>query len=182
MQPRFQLASVLAYAAVALAPAFWGPDAALVAYAVVAALVVALLARRRWAWWLLLIVELVAIVPAVAFGDALEIGLQLARIGLLLSPPVRCYVGGREPFERAGWSLLPGPPSKPRLTRAAVLLLAGALLAPFSIVVVFAGGPLALLFCPPFGLVALAVGISELNRWTRGPDATPARSGPGRRS
>ena len=167
MQPRFQLASVLAYAAVALAAAFWGPDAALVAYAVVAVLVVALLARRRWAWWLLLIVELVAIVPAVAFGDALEIGLQLARIGLLLSPPVRCYVGGREPFERAGWSLLPGPPSKPRLTRAAVLLLAGALLAPFSIAVAVNGGPGPLLVFALPALVALAFGVRELNRWSR---------------
>ncbi|HEV3001214.1 MAG TPA: hypothetical protein VGW75_10795 [Solirubrobacteraceae bacterium] len=173
-----QKAAVAAYVALAAYPfaavadsGFWSSATGPVALAIFAALIIAFLARRRWAWWTLLVVESLALIAVAATEEAAGVAVQLARLALLLSPPLRWYFargGGAGTDDTAPHrrSLLPGPPSRPSLARAAILLLAGALLAPLSIAAVALGGPQALLGCALPGLVALAAGVRELNRWT----------------
>jgi hypothetical protein len=76
---------------VLVSPIFWA------AFALVLGLVVALAYRRRWAWFLLLAFEfsvLVSFLLELEDAVALALVMQVARVVILVSPPVRRHVSG----------------------------------------------------------------------------------------
>lgn len=78
---------------------FWQPHSpAPLATAAVAILLVALVTRRRWAWVLLLIFHGFAVASfAWDWTSTVAFGVNLITLGLLVSSPMRRYVGWRMP-------------------------------------------------------------------------------------
>lgn len=75
---------------------FWEHEhsTAPVAAAIWIALLVALLLRKRWAWWLLIVFQSAILISFVFdFTDIAALLLNIASFGVLLSGPMRRYVG-----------------------------------------------------------------------------------------
>jgi hypothetical protein len=66
-----------------------------IASAVLVALLVAVVLRHRWAWLVLVLLYASGlVVEAFNFNGTIEFILDIVRFGLLISPPMRRYVGG----------------------------------------------------------------------------------------